>query len=63
MAGGGPPKPPVRGDELAAALAMEPGPELGHLLGRLEQAAYTGEAATRDDALALARRLREDQRT
>ncbi len=59
----GPPKPPVRGDELAAALAMEPGPELGHLLGRLEQAAYTGEAATRDDALALARRLREDQRT
>ena len=60
---GGPPKPPVRGDELAAELAMEPGPELGHLLERLEQAAYTGEAVTRDDALALARRLREDQRT
>ena len=59
----GPPKPPVRGDELAAELAMEPGPELGELLGRLEEAAYTGEAVTRDAALALARRLREDART
>ena len=56
----GPPRPPVRGDDLAAALAMEPGPELGELLRRLEEAAYTGEAVTRDDALALARRLRED---
>lgn len=56
----GPPKPPVRGDELAAELAMEPGPELGELLGRLEEAAYTGEAETREDALALARRLRRD---
>ena len=56
----GPPRPPVRGDELAAELAMQPGPELGELLGHLEQAAYTGEAATREDALALARRLRQD---
>ena len=56
----GPPRPPVRGDELAAELAIQPGPELGELLGRLEQAAYTGEAATREEALALARRLRED---
>ena len=56
----GPPKPPVRGDELAVELAIEPGPELGALLTRLEEAAYTGEAVTREDALALARRLRED---
>ena len=56
----GPPKPPVRGDELADALALEPGPELGGLLARLEEATYTGEVRTRDDALALARRLRED---
>jgi len=58
----GPPRPPVRGDELAAELAIEPGPELGELLGRLEEAAYTGEIQTRDEALALARRLREDPR-
>lgn len=56
----GPPKPALRGDDLAAELAMAPGPELGELLGRLEEAAYTGEAVTREDALALARRLRED---
>ncbi|MDQ4048480.1 MAG: HDIG domain-containing protein [Actinomycetota bacterium] len=56
----GPPKPPVRGDDLALELAIEPGPELGALLTRLEEAAYTGEAVTREDALALARRLRED---
>ena len=58
----GPPRAPVRGDDLAAELAIEPGPELGALLGRLEEAAYTGEAVTREDALALARRLREDPR-
>ncbi|MBA3299555.1 MAG: HD domain-containing protein [Thermoleophilaceae bacterium] len=58
----GPPKPPLRGDELMAELAMEPGPELGELLERLEEAAYTGEAATREQALALARRLRQDLR-
>jgi tRNA nucleotidyltransferase/poly(A) polymerase len=59
----GPPKPAVRGDELATALELEPGPELGELMGRLEEAAYTGEATTREDALALARRLREDARS
>jgi poly(A) polymerase len=53
----GAPRPPVRGDELAAALDLEPGPELGELLARLSEAVYTGEIATRDDAIALARRL------
>jgi tRNA nucleotidyltransferase/poly(A) polymerase len=56
----GPPRPPVRGDELAEELALEPGPELGELLLRLEEATYTGQVSTREDALALARRLRED---
>jgi putative nucleotidyltransferase with HDIG domain len=56
----GPPRPPVRGDELAAALGIAPGPEIGALLGRLEEATFTGEVETRDDALALARRLREN---
>jgi poly(A) polymerase len=55
-----PPRPPVRGDELAAELGIAPGPELGSLLGRLEEAAFAGEAATREEALDLARRLRED---
>ena len=56
----GPPAPPVRGDELAAELGIEPGPALGKLLARLEQAVFTGEVGTREEALAFARRLRED---
>jgi len=59
----GPPTPLVRGDELAAELAIDPGPELGELLVRLEEAAYTGEAVSREEALALARRVRQDQRS
>nr|MDQ3935848.1 HDIG domain-containing protein [Actinomycetota bacterium] len=55
-----PPRPPVRGDELARELEIAPGPEIGALLARLEEAAFTGEAADRDEALALARRLREN---
>ncbi|MFL5781687.1 MAG: HDIG domain-containing metalloprotein [Thermoleophilaceae bacterium] len=55
----GPPRPPVRGDELGDALGIEPGPEIGALLKRLEEASFTGEVADRDDALDLARRLRE----
>jgi poly(A) polymerase len=54
----GPPRVPVRGDELAAELGIEPGPELGRLLGELEEAAYVGDAGTREQAIALARRLR-----
>ena len=54
----GPPRPPVRGDELARELQLEPGPELGRLLEELTEAAYAGEAQTRSEALALARRLR-----
>jgi tRNA nucleotidyltransferase/poly(A) polymerase len=54
-----PPQPPVRGGELAEELGIEPGPELGELLERLRQARFTGEAETREAALALARRLRE----
>jgi hypothetical protein len=56
----GPPRPPLRGDELASELGIEPGPEVGELLSRLEEAAYAGEARSRDEALELARRLREN---
>jgi hypothetical protein len=55
----GPPKPAVRGDTLARELGMEPGPELGELLAGLAEARYTGEATTQDEAVALARKLRE----
>ncbi|HEX8051495.1 MAG TPA: HDIG domain-containing protein [Thermoleophilaceae bacterium] len=55
-----PPRVPVRGDDLARELGIPPGPEIGALLGRLEEAAFTGEAPTREDALALARGLREN---
>ena len=51
----GPPAAPVRGDELAAALGIEPGPELGRLLRELAAAAFAGEATTRDEAVAYAR--------
>ena len=53
----GPPRLPLRGDELAAELGIRPGPELGLLLGELEEAAYAGEAGTREEAVELARRL------
>jgi poly(A) polymerase len=56
----GPPKAPLRGNELAAELGIEPGPELGALMAELAEARYTGEATTPDEAVALARRLRQN---
>ena len=56
----GPPRSPIRGDELAAELGMEPGPELGRLLGEIEAAVFAGEVSSREDAVALARRLVQD---
>jgi poly(A) polymerase len=53
----GPPKSPIPGDELAAALGIEPGPELGRIIGEVEAAVYAGEVTGRDDAVAFARRL------
>jgi len=55
-----PPRPPLRGDELAAALGIRPGPRLGELLSELQAASYAGEITGRDEALALARQLLED---
>jgi putative nucleotidyltransferase with HDIG domain len=51
----GAPRPPIRGDELAAELGIEPGPELGRLLRELAAAAFAGEATTREQAVAIAR--------
>jgi poly(A) polymerase len=56
----GPPRLPLRGDELAHELGIEPGPELGRLLAELQEAAYAGEIETREQAVDLARRLRQN---
>lgn len=47
----------VRGDELANALGLRPGPALGALLAELEEARYAGDIGTREEAVALAREL------
>jgi poly(A) polymerase len=54
----GPPRPLLRGDELAVELGIDPGPELGELLAELEAAQYAGEVATREEAVERARRVR-----
>ena len=58
-----PPRPPVRGDELAERLEIEPGPLVGHLLAEIEEAAYAGEVTSADQAVEYARALRENGRT
>ena len=56
------PQAPGARDELAKELGIEPGPELGRLLSELRRAAFTGEANDRDQAIELARRLRDNPR-
>jgi poly(A) polymerase len=56
----GPPRPPLRGDELAAELGLERGPELGRLLDELTEATFAGEVAGRAEAVEHARRVRQN---
>jgi poly(A) polymerase len=56
----GPPRALLRGDDLAAQLGIEPGPDLGRLLAQLEEASYAGEVTTAAQAVDYARRLREN---
>jgi putative nucleotidyltransferase with HDIG domain len=56
----GPPRPPLRGDELAEELGIEPGPDLGRLIAALEEASYAGEVTSADQAVEYARRLRNN---
>jgi putative nucleotidyltransferase with HDIG domain len=56
----GPPRLPLRGDELAREAGIEPGPELGRVIAELQEAAYAGEIADRDEVVELARRLRQN---
>jgi putative nucleotidyltransferase with HDIG domain len=51
------PRPPVRGDELARALGLRPGRELGRILAELEEAAFAGEITSREQAIERARAL------
>ncbi|HEX8856710.1 MAG TPA: HD domain-containing protein [Thermoleophilaceae bacterium] len=60
---GGPPELPLRGDELAAEVGIAPGPELGELLALLREARFAGEAGTREEAVELARSLRQNSAT
>jgi tRNA nucleotidyltransferase/poly(A) polymerase len=53
----GRPAPLVRGDELARALRLRPGPRIGELLEAISEAQFAGEVTTRDEAIALARAL------
>ena len=47
--------PLVRGDELAAALGIAEGPQLGELLEEIARARYAGEVDAREDAIEHAR--------
>ena len=52
-----PPRPPLRGDELARALGLRPSPQIGRILRQLEEASFAGEIRTREQALEAAREL------
>jgi poly(A) polymerase len=51
----GPPRPLLRGDDLATELGIEPGPQLGVLVAELEAAQFAGEVTTPREAIAHAR--------
>jgi poly(A) polymerase len=51
------PRPPLRGDELARAVGLRPGRELGDILHELEVASFAGEIASREEAIERAREL------
>ena len=52
-----PPRPPLRGDEIARAFGLRPSPEIGRILQELEEASFAGEIRTREQALDRAREL------
>ena len=55
----GPPRAPIPGDQLASELGMDPGPELGLRIEEIEAAVFAHEVNSREDAIALARTIRE----
>ena len=57
-----PPRPPVRGDQLAKALGIRSGPQVGRVLAALEEASFAGEIAGSEEAIERARQLLNDGR-
>ncbi len=55
------PPPLITGRDLIGALGLEGGPQIGRLLEAVREAQAAGEVGTREEALALALRLVEDQ--
>ncbi|MGD9099982.1 MAG: HD domain-containing protein, partial [Anaerolineae bacterium] len=55
------PPPLINGRELMGALELAPGPEVGRLLEAIREAQASGEVETRQQALALAARLRRER--
>jgi poly(A) polymerase len=53
----GRPRPPLRGDELARAVGLRPGRELGWILEELEEASFAGEITSPEQAIERAREL------
>jgi hypothetical protein len=51
----GPPRSPIAGDDLAGALGIQPGPQLGRLLTEIEAGVFTGEVTSSDDAMRVAK--------
>ena len=47
----------MRGDELARALGIRPGPNIGLVLDELEEASFVGEIGDREEAFERAREL------
>jgi hypothetical protein len=56
----GPPRVPIAGDRLAEAVGIDPGPELGRVLGEIEAAVFTGEVETAEQAIEYANSLRDE---
>ena len=54
-----PPRPPVRGDELARAAGITPGPEIGRVLAELEEESFAGQIRGHEQALERGRELLE----
>jgi putative nucleotidyltransferase with HDIG domain len=55
------PEPLLRGDEIAAEVGIEPGPELGEAVAELAAARFAGEVGDRDAALAHLRAWAEER--
>ncbi len=55
-----PPPRIINGDELMKELGLEPGPVVGRILGFIEEERRLGNITTRNQALAVARRLRKE---